>query len=44
MGISNTTLLYIRYVVILIHGIDKDRINAFQGEIKPFNWLELSEN
>jgi hypothetical protein len=35
---------YVEIVVVLMYFIDEARIDAFQEEIEPSNWLELSEN
>jgi hypothetical protein len=43
MAINNAMFIYIRIVVVLMYFIDEDRINQFEGEIQPPNWLELSE-
>jgi hypothetical protein len=43
MAVNNAMFIYVRIVVVLIYFIDEDRINQFEGEIQPPNWLELSE-
>jgi hypothetical protein len=44
IGICNATSIYINKEVVLLYFIAKGRIKAFETEIQPSDWLELSEN
>jgi hypothetical protein len=44
MAVSSAMSTYVEIVVVLMYFIDEARIDAFQEEIEPSNWLELSEN
>jgi hypothetical protein len=44
IGVCNATFIYIKREVVLLYFIAKDGIEAFETEIQPSDWLELSEN
>jgi hypothetical protein len=43
MGASNATFTYVKIAVVLMYFTNEGRINIFEGEIKPSDWLQLSE-
>jgi hypothetical protein len=43
MGVSNATFTYVKIAVVLMYFTNEGRINVFEGEIQPSDWLELSE-
>ena len=44
MGAYSATFTCVKREAVLMYFTDEGRIKAIQGEIKLFDWLELSEN
>jgi hypothetical protein len=43
MGASSAMYTYVKIVVVLMYFIEERRIDAFEGEMQPSDWSELSE-